>query len=511
MRAPVERDVPQPAGAGETRSRPGLLWWALIGLVFVVGLAVRLYDLADPPLDFHPTRQVHSALIARGMLFERDSQIPGWQRELAVMQWRTEGLIEPQVFERLAAWSYRLAGGPDLRLPRLFAILGWMAAAVFVAWLAVEMAGRGGALLALLFFLAWPYGVVASRAFQPEPPLVALIAACLWAAFRWARQGGWGWSLAAGLLAGLAIYVKSVAVFFVGPALAVVVLSCGGLARLRDAKVWAMAALAILPYAAYHVDGVYLRGYLVAQFSDRFFPQMWIDPAFYLRWISNLGRAAPFEIVLLAAVGVFLIYRPLHRAVLLALWGGYLAYGMALPHHISTHDYYHLLLYPTIALGLAGLGEVIAARLGGAGRLARPAAAAIFLAALVINAYNARSALKRFDGAAQARAWEEIGALLGPGASAAALVPDYGVGLKYWGWINPALWLTVDDIEWRKSQGEAVDFQAWFEAQAAGKDFFVVTLFDELERQPGLKDLLFERYPLYRQSPDYLIFDLRSP
>lgn len=511
MQAPIQRgDVP-PARSFASRVRPGLGWWLLVGLVCVVGLAVRLYDLADPPLDFHPTRQLHAALIARGMLYEQDLQVPEWQREMAVMQWRAEGVIEPQVFERLVAFAYRLAGGPDLRIPRLFAILAWMAAAVFLIWLAIDVAGPSGALLAALFFLVWPYGVVASRAFQPEPLVVALITACLWAALRWERRGGWRWTLAAGLLAGLAIYVKSVAVFFVGPVLAVLVLGRGGLARLRDRQVWAVVGLAILPSAIYHIDGIFVRGYLVAQFSQRFFPQMWLDPAFYLRWISNLQRAVPFEIVLLAAAGVFLARCPLHRALLLGLWAGYLAYGLALPHHISTHDYYHLLFYPAVALGLAGLGEVVVAHLSGSGRLARLAIMAIFLSALVVNAYEARSTLKRYDAAAQARAWEEIGDLLGPGASVVALVPDYGGGLKYWGWINPALWPTEGEIDWRESLGDEVDLQFWFDERAAGKDFFVITLFDELERQAGLGDLLYSRSSLYRQTPDYLIFDLRSP
>ncbi len=505
MHAPIER-----SDGLVNRTRPGLVWWALVGLVFVVGLAVRLYDLADPPLDFHATRQLHSALIARGMLAEQDGQMPGWQREMAVMQWRAEGVIEPQVFERLAAWAYRLAGGPDLRIPRLFAILAWMAAAGFLVGLAVDVAGRSGALLAGLFFLAWPYGVVASRAFQPEPLVVALVTACLWSAVRWERRGGWGWAVATGLLAGLSIYIKSVAVFFVGPGLAALVFWKGGLARLRDRKVWVVAALAVVPAVIYYIDGIFLHGYLVAQFSGRFFPQMWIDPAFYLRWISNLERAVPFEIVLLAAIGAFLASRPRYRALLLALWAGYAAYGMALPHHISTHDYYHLLLYPVIALGLAGLGEVIFTHLRGLGKLARLAVTVIFLSALVVNAYEARSLLKRYDAAAQARAWEEIGALLGPGASVVALVPDYGGGLKYWGWINPALWPTDDEIKWRESLGGEVDFQSWFDEQAAGKDFFVITLFDELDRQPALGSLLYARYPLYRQTPDYLIFDLRA-
>lgn len=491
--------------------RAARLWWALLILLFAGGLAVRLYDLGAPPVDFHPTRQIHSALIARGMYYAGQEMIPEWQRDMAVRQWQTEGVIEPQVFERLVAWTYERIGAADLRAARLYAILFWMAAGLLVTRLALEMAGRGGALVAALFFLAWPYGVIASRAFQPEPLLIALCAGALLVALRWQERGGWGLTLAAGLLAGLAIYIKAVAVFFVGPPLVVLALSRGGLrAALRDPRTWALALLALLPYAAYHIDGTYLRGYLVGQLSLRFFPEMWPAPAFYLRWISNLERVLPVEMALAALFGAFTLRRPLHRAALLSLWVGYLLYGMTLPHHISTHDYYHLPLFPAVALGLAGAGESLLAAARGPRVLVRAALAAVLGAALVLNLYEARTAIKRSGAHELAQSWEEIGQELGPSASVLALVDDYGVGLKYYAWMMPEIWPTADDIRFREETGQGFDFAGFFESQAADKDFFVVAPPDELERQPSLSAALVDRYPVYRQADQYLIFDLRA-
>ena len=90
------------------------LWLGLSLLAFLLGLAVRLYDITDPPLDFHPTRQLHSALIARGMYYQNLDDIPDWQRERAVDQWKAEGLIEPQIMEHLTAFTYRIIGAPKL-------------------------------------------------------------------------------------------------------------------------------------------------------------------------------------------------------------------------------------------------------------------------------------------------------------------------------------------------------------------------------------------------------------
>jgi 4-amino-4-deoxy-L-arabinose transferase-like glycosyltransferase len=517
VQLPVQLTSPDPHQEAEPLSpKPVLFWWVLIGLIFVVGLAIRFDRLGDPPVDFHPTRQLHSALIARGMYLANNSSVPAWQRQMAVDQWHMEGQIEPQVFERLTAWTYQVTGTVDLRIPRLYAILFWMAAAICVTGLAWKITGRGGALVATLFFLILPYGVVASRAFQPEPLMIALMVAGLWAAICWRQRDEnqsrfrWAWVVSGGLLCGLAIYIKSVAVFFIAPALAVIVLARPRpLKVIRDPQVWILAALAVLPYGMYLVDGVYLRGYLVGQFSDRFFPEMWIDPAFYLRWISNLGHAVPIEMILVAMIGAFLVRNKTHRALLLAMWVGYFVYGMTLPHHISTHDYYHLPLFPLVALGLGSVAETIFRNIQGPRWLAHLAVTVVFIAALVIEGYNAHTVLKRSGAVAQAQIWEAAGQALGPGASAIALVDDYGTGLKYWAWINPAIWPTADDIRWQESNGQSFDFKAFFDKQAAGKDFFVIALFDELDRQSDLKEVL-SSYSVFRQGPGYLIYDLRS-
>jgi hypothetical protein len=327
---------------------------------------------------------------------------------------------------------------------------------------------------------------------------------------RWNERGGYRWAVLAGILAGLAIYIKSVSVFVMGPAFIVLVVVPGGFRRLRSPEVWWMAALSVLPYAIYHINGVYIQGYLADQFSGRFFPEMWTDPAFYLRWLSNLGRVMAFEYVLASAVGIFLIKRLAHRLMLAALWLGYIVYGMVFSHHISTHDYYHLLLFPAIALGLAGVGEAVFTQMTVSPRLARIVASAALIAAAAVSIYAARTTLKRFDAQAQADTWQEIGEQLGESASVAALVDDYGVGLKYWGWINPVIWPTSEDMVYRQSIGQPVDFPGLFADLAAERQFFVIEDLADLEQQPELKAYLISHYPVFRETPEYLIFDLRS-
>ena len=100
--------------SGEERtanSRANLLPKATLIFLLALGLAIRLYDLTDLPLAFHPIRQLRSAIIARGMFYEDVESAPEWKREMAVRQWNGMEVLEPTIVERLVAAAW-LAGQP---------------------------------------------------------------------------------------------------------------------------------------------------------------------------------------------------------------------------------------------------------------------------------------------------------------------------------------------------------------------------------------------------------------
>ena len=89
------------------------LWHILLLVVlFAAAIGIRIYDLTDAPLDFHPTRQVFTAIVARGMYYENLESAPAWQRERAVAMWRAEE-TEPPTIDGLAVLTYRLIGRED--------------------------------------------------------------------------------------------------------------------------------------------------------------------------------------------------------------------------------------------------------------------------------------------------------------------------------------------------------------------------------------------------------------
>jgi len=486
------------------------IMWIILVFIFGLGLVIRFYDLTDLPLDFHGTRQLHSALIARGMYYQKLESAPEWQRDMAVQQWKAEGLIEPPVMERLTAFTYALVGHDHLWIPRVYSILFWMLGGVALFLLIREMIGIDGAFIGLIYYLILPYGAIASRAFQPDPLLTSLLIVSNLAIVKWLKYNNWKWAILSGILGGLTIFVKATAVFFIIPVwIGLVFLKIGLLKAIKMPKLWVIGLLTVLPYALFHIYGVYITGLLTSQFALRFFPNMWPDPVFYLRWNGELSSVVGFEWFLISLLGVFLIKKREHRVMMIFFWIGYFIYGMTFPFHISTHDYYQLPVIPFVAIGIGAGAELLFRNIKGNKYVLSVVVLGVLLFGITIKAWDVRVTLKRMDYRQEQVFWEELEDVLGPAASVVGLTHDYGYRMSYWSWITPENWMTTGDIEYRELAGQEIDINTIFQEQTAGKDYFVVTLFGEFENQPQLKDIL-SNYPVVAQEDEYIIYDIRK-
>lgn len=481
-------------------------------LIFLSGLGIRLYDLKDAPLDFHPTRQLYSALKARGMYYQNLDTAPAWQRELAVEQWKTQGLIEPPIMERLSAFGYSLIGSEILWLPRLFSIAFWLLGAFALLQICLEIAGKNGAIFALIFYLFSPYLVIASRSFQPDPLMVAMMLLSIWGLVRWQRGENWKWAIFAGVFAGIAIFIKAVVVFPIGAAFLTVVLSKYRIMQvIRKPQVWVMAGLALIPWVLFSIYGVFINGQLQSQFSLRFFPQLWLTPDFWLQWNGNIARVVGMEFFLLSILGAFVLSGKSDRRMVIALFSGYYLYGLILSYHISTHDYYQLPLVPAVAMGLAGVCQVVVEKL----RALKWQNVLIVITVtsyfLLIKAWDVRVELKRSNYRNEIVFWQNLGSRFSPEDAIIGITQDYGYRFEYWGWHKIQNWMSSSDFALRELAGQELDMEALFNEQIAEKDYFLVTQLNELNSQPEIKKRLMEKYQLVESNDDYMLFDLNSP
>lgn len=494
---------------------------AALLLLFASAFAIRLYDLTDPPLDFHPTRQLLSAIKARAYYFQTQPDgVSTETLETGIRQAKLKAQVEPVILERLVAYTYRLTG-EQLWVARIYSSLFWLIGGVFLFLLVRGLLSFDAAFFSTAYYLLFPYAIIASRSFQPDPLMVMLILAFWWAFARWisltsppfpmGEGPGVRAALLAGLLGGAAILVKFSAAFFViGGALGL------GLSRfpwreiLRNGQVWMMAILGALPGLVYLIYGVFIEGGLGSQFSGRFVPALLFNPLNYLQWMVKVDLAAGGVFIMLGLLGFFLTNDKRVLNLLFGLWGAYVFYGLYFNYHVATHDYYHLPFIPVVAVSLAPLGGWFFTRLAGSTvqRVQRSAAFLILVLGLVMGVWNVRNQMKAVDHRPEAAMWTEVGELI-ENKSVIALIQDYGSALEYWGLRTVPIWPYTGDPVYSRIRGNQALFDELFADYSSRKEFFLVTDFNEFNRQTELRERLND-YPVYMEGDGFLIIDLRD-
>jgi dolichyl-phosphate-mannose-protein mannosyltransferase len=496
-------------------------------LIFSAAFAIRLYDLTDLPLDFHPTRQLLSAIKARGLYYETQPDGVSTERlETAIRMAKLKADVEPVVLEQLVAFTYRFTG-EQLWVARIYSSLFWLIGAIFLFLLAREFVSFEGALVGIAYYLIFPYAIIGSRSFQPDPLMVMLILAFWWMFERWCRliptpsaaspeKRGKLWinAVLAGLVGGLAIFIKFPAAFFViGGALGLAFSRFTLRDLLRNVQVWVLASLGALPASLYLIYGIFIRGDLASQFKGRFVPALLLSPYNYLQWETKADLAVGGIFIMLGLLGFFLIKDQRLRIFLYGLWVSYLLFGLFFDYHIATHDYYHLPFIPIIGLSLAPLGDWFFVRLAETPLRGwmRSAVYIVLIYGLFSVIWNVRDQMKAVDYRPQAAMWEQIGEKFDGGTRVIALTQDYGSRLQYWGWRTASTWPYTGDVGYANIRGGVFSFDDLFNKYSSKMQYFLVTDFDEFNRQPDLKQRLVSTYPVSFQGDGYLIFDLKNP
>ncbi len=487
------------------------LVYALAAALFALGALLRLMDSTDPPLDFHPTRQLRNAIVARSLYYEMRTDLDPQRRDEIIKQRNAVGVYEPPILETLTAYGYRLAGGETWVVPRLINTLFWLIGGLALFDLARRAANFDGALAALAFYLLLPFSVQASRSFQPDPGMTMWIVLAGWALYRWGEQPAWRWALGAGIFGGMAALTKIVSAYLVGGAAIAMVLATLGLRKsIKNAQVWGMAVLMAAPSLLYYLFGHPARAseYFVNWTLKLL--HLILDPAFYVRWMSFLHTLFGLTPLFLALFGVLLAQGRL-RALLLGLWGGYFVYGLTLPYQMYTHSYYHLQLVPIVALSLAPVAQRLLGELPSQPRWAQGAALGLMLLSVAYPSWVARSTLLAQDYRAEPAYWQDIAAAIPVDGKVVALTQDYGYRLMYFGgrWVKP--WPSTGEQALAALRGKDTDFAVQFGRFTEGRAYFVVTAMGQWNRQPALKQYLTENYPLIAEGDGYLVFDLRHP
>jgi branched-subunit amino acid transport protein len=483
----------------------------LIAVLYVGAMGIRFYDLTDLPNDFYMVRQYHSLIVARGLYYAHLPSAPEWQREIAAAQLKGEGLIEPPIMENLAVLTYHVIG-EHIWVGRVYASIFWLIGGIAILLLAKELSMWEGGILALAYFLYLPFGMTASMAFMPDSLMTALIVWSLWVLYRWEKTHTWKTAILAGILTGLAILVKSVAVFVLMGAAVGLVLSRRSIKRiLADKQTWLVVLITAIPTLIFYFYGLVIVNSLSGQFSLRFFPELLKDPSFYGRWLFTAVGVTTYFALLISLAGILLFKEKLPIYLMVGAWLGYLVYGLAFPYHFITHEYYQLPLIPIISIGLIPIADLLVRQVASQKSwLPRALFAGLLLFGVSMKIWEERNWLGSTNYRDEITYWQDLGQIIGHDKNIIELSGDYGYRLAYFGWVSGSQWSTNADIALRTLAGQSQpDFADTFIEATAGKDLFVITSPPEWENQAALRDFLTENYPLIAQGDGYWIFNLR--
>lgn len=484
----------------------------LLGLV-LVGLAARLPHLATPPLDFHPTRQYRSALLARGHYLATRSREPEWRRQVARENLGRLQRLELPIMEHAAVLMYRATGGERLWLPRLLSVVFWLVAGLFLYQAAARLFSTASAAVALAFHLLAPYGLMASRSFQPEPLLVCCLAAAIAALVAWTERPTIGRLVWLAAVSGVGTLVKPVFVFFVVPAGVLVWMTrTSARGTLRDWRIFAWLLSMLVPAVAFYLWPMLQGdGGLSSQARMSVLPGLVATQAYWRGWLQMIDRVVGVPFAVAALAGLLLQRERTSRALVGGLWLGYAVFGLVFTYHIHTHDYYSLPLVPIVGLGLASLSEAALRSTSSARRrLASEAAIAgvLGLAAIWGLSQAPRSGAEQALDAEREKL-ERFGELVEHSVRTITLDSSYGFPMFYHGELSGSNWPLSIDRRLDELQGRAEPDAAARLSRLGGADYFVVNNLAELGAQPDLQDVLARGFPTVARGADYLVYDLR--
>jgi hypothetical protein len=488
------------------------LYGILLALIFLAGLGIRLFDLTDLPLDFHPTRQLRSAIIARGLYYRMHPAADTYKQNAAIQAMNSLEDYEPPIFESITAATYLVTGGEHLWIARIYSTMFWLIAALFLFLTLRRWNLKLGALLSIGIFLLAPFLVQASRSFQPDPFMVMWIAIFVYVLDRYIQTPTWKWAILTGVIGGIAILIKVVAGLFVAASLALVVIGYFGWKQtFRNIKNWVIGGLVVLPAVIYYLvilggrSGGFFESWTLA------FLYMLVDHTFYADWLHMLDGLFSLALVFTAVVGTFM-HSPHPRRMVMGLWIGYVLYGLISPFQFVTHTYYHLPMALLLALGIAPAADAVARALRARTDWGMYAVLAVLVAVSGYYLWISRSVFVVDNFRSEAIEWQKIGEVLPKNGPVIALTQDYGNRLMYFGMVKASdYWPTTsgENLSQAKGKGQK-DFETQFSSLTDGKRYFLVTAMGQLDSQSALKARL-AGYKVVASGSGYVLYDLASP
>lgn len=332
----------------------------LLAGILLLGLALRLYRVTAPPIDYLSWRDTQTLMVARNF-YRTDMNIltpaVDWRTTYEVHPKGTVGGTEFMVVPFLTALVYHLFGirfWVGRVVPIAFALLG----TAYFHRLVARFYGPRCATISALLLTVSPYFLYCGRCHMPEPFVYAMSFAALYYYDKWFEDGANRTFAAAALFALLMALGKPQVGVMVIP-MAFLTFHRFGWRAFAQKRLYLFAMLVGVPFAAY----MYWTSHVIIPHTGISFSG---TGAFnFKRWLTNpeyyaaigksvfLWSVTPL-VCLLAAVGLFTCGCDPRRYFVHSWLAGALSLFVLMPGSCAPNGYYQLILEPPFAI-LAGL------------------------------------------------------------------------------------------------------------------------------------------------------------
>lgn len=481
----------------------------LLLLLILLAIILRLYKVTAPVADHHAWRQADTAAVARNFVQDEfnifQPKIDNMAIKRAGYEINTQRyfLAEFPLYNAVIAGVYTLFGVHETyaRLVTIAAVVGTM---YYLYSLLRFLFGEVEALAAAAWYAIIPYSIFYGRVILPEPTMVFFTVAAIYYVLKGLVDSKRNLIIVGAILYALAILVKPYALYIM-PAFLYLFFYQHGFAILKKHILYLFIVISVMPIIFWRVyintipQGVPEFLWLLNQSKIRF------TGAFF-HWIF----VRRFDELILTSYGIPLVIIGLlikpHKTVgwFFHVWlCCLLLYTIVIATGNVTHDYYQIIFLP-ILVAFMGIGTGAILRWEGSQFTKRISYCYIIVAVLSVMAfgwyqirgfYNIQSGVDLAGEYIKQNTDKDVKIITGVTADTTLL---YNTNRHGWtiGYGTPYE-LTPNTIEYLRSQG-------------AG--YYVTTRIEDLPiKETLLGGYLLERYPIEKQTDQYVIINILEP
>ena len=345
--------------------------YILLSLILILGFAVRLYKVDNPVADWHSWRQADTASVSRVYLEQGINLLYPRYHDVSSIQTgkpNPEGyrMVEFPFYNAASVLFYKAASILPVKISslvslevssRIVTILCATITGFFLYLIGKKLMGKWGGLLAAFFYLFIPFNIYFTRVILPDPMGVMFGMIGIWAFMEFIEKEKTVYFGISSVFFAMMLLMKPYLGFYLFPVFYLTARKYGTKKLFKNKKLVKHAivffAIAVIPFLAWRMweakfpEGIPFYKWAFNGNHIRFKPSWWY-------WIfgERIGH------IILGSLGLIpLVFGILHSKnknyFIQSFLAGALFYMILVADANVMHDYYQILIIPSLALALA--------------------------------------------------------------------------------------------------------------------------------------------------------------